>query len=139
MGAGEGGAGDGMGESFRLRFGRWRGSKCSASFGGGSGVREEVNFVGDSTTKVAKGFANIGWVVVGFIGVLRTKALFQMGTLWKREENEDVRNLEDLLVDLLQSIDTFLEFDVVIWKFSLDGLSWLLFYNMGRIPCRQHG
>ena len=41
-----------------------------------------------------------------------------MGFLWL-EEVENVRHLEELLMDLLQSIHTLLEFDVVIWKLSL--------------------
>ena len=77
MGAGEGGTSDGMGKSFRLGFGSWRGGKCGTSFGGGCGGREEMNFVGDGTTKVGKGFANIGWVVVCFIGVLRAEGWFR--------------------------------------------------------------
>ena len=36
-----------------------------------------MNFVGDGTTKVGKGFANIGWVVVCFIGVLRAEGWFR--------------------------------------------------------------
>ena len=31
---------------------------------------EEIDFVGDSATKVIERFANVGRVVVGFVGVL---------------------------------------------------------------------
>lgn len=33
-------------------------------------MREKIDFVGDGTTEVVEGFANVGRVIVGFIRVL---------------------------------------------------------------------
>lgn len=71
MGTGKGGASDGVGESFRLRFVCRRGGKRSTRFSGGAGGGEKVDFIADGAAEVDEGFANIGRVVVGFIGVLR--------------------------------------------------------------------
>ncbi len=40
------------------------------SFRGGGGGRKEVDFLTDCAAKVAEAFFDVGWVVVGFVGVL---------------------------------------------------------------------
>ena len=72
LGAGKGGASDGVGEGFGLRFCAGRGGEGGLGFGGGGGVGEEVDFVGDGAAEVVEGFADIGGVVVGFVCVLRS-------------------------------------------------------------------
>ena len=56
------------GLGLRLRTGG-RGER-SLRFGRGGSMGEEIDFVGDSATKVVEGFANIRRVIVGFVGVL---------------------------------------------------------------------
>lgn len=60
-----------MVESLWLWFGRrWCGKSCSGFFGRvDSG--EERDLILDSATKVKSCLLDVGWVVVGFIGVLR--------------------------------------------------------------------
>lgn len=67
----QGRAGDGMAECLGLGLcGGWR-DEGGLGFGGGCGVGEEVDLLGDSAAKVSDGLADVGWVVVGFVGVLR--------------------------------------------------------------------
>ena len=65
-------------------------------------MAEKCDLFRDRTAEVVEGFADVGWVVVGFIGVLRG-------------------DLEHLLVDLLEGIDTLLKLDVVGRELGLDG------------------
>ena len=70
LGAGEAGAGDGVAEGFGLGFcGGGRGQGVGG-FGGGGRGGEEGDFVGDGAAEVVEGFADVGWVVVGFGRVL---------------------------------------------------------------------
>lgn len=59
-------------EGLRLRFGRWGSSEGGLGFGRGGGMRKEIDFLADGTTKIVEGFANVGRVIIGFVGVLRT-------------------------------------------------------------------
>lgn len=70
MRASEGCTSDGVRESLRLRFGRGRSSDCGAGLSRGGCVGKKVDFVGNGAAKISEGFADIGRVVVGFIGVL---------------------------------------------------------------------
>ena len=70
LGAGEGGAGDGMVEGFRLRLCGWWGGEGGLGFGGRGGGGQEVDFIGDGAAEVVEGFADVGRVVVGFVRVL---------------------------------------------------------------------
>ncbi len=54
MGAGEGGAGDGVAEGFGLRFCGGRGGEGGLGLGGGGGGGEEVDFVGDGAAEVVE-------------------------------------------------------------------------------------
>ena len=67
----EGGAGDGMAEGLGLGLCRGRGDEGGLGFGGRGGVGEEVDFLRDGAAEVGDGLADVGWVVVGFVGVLR--------------------------------------------------------------------
>lgn len=125
MGAGERGASDGVGESFRLGFVCRRSGKCSTGFSRGAGIREKVDFIANSAAEIDKRFADVGWVVVGFVCVLRTGS----GECQGHETLEaslagrnigNVRYLKKFLVNLLQSVDTFFELDVVSWKLGLE-------------------
>ena len=73
LGAGEGGTGDGVGEGFGLGLCTGGGGEGGLSFGRGGGVGEEGDFVGYGAAEVVEGFADVGRVVVGFIGVLRAR------------------------------------------------------------------
>jgi len=79
LAAGEGGAGDGVGEGLGLGLRAGRGREGCLGFTGGGGVGEEVDFVGDGAAEVIEGLADIGGVVVGFVGVLRS------GNCWSVE------------------------------------------------------
>lgn len=59
-----------MRQGFWLRFGlRW-GGESGLGFGGGGCAREQVDFFGDGTAEVVEGLADVGGVVIGFVGVL---------------------------------------------------------------------
>lgn len=66
----EGGAGNGMVERLGLGLCRGGSSEGSLGFGGRGGAGEEVHLLRDGASEVVEGFADIGWVVVGFVGVL---------------------------------------------------------------------
>ena len=66
----EGGARDGVVEGLGLRFGGGRGRERGLGFGRGGGGGEERDFFGDGAAHVCDGFAEVGRVVVGFVGVL---------------------------------------------------------------------
>jgi len=51
-----------------LRAGRC--GKCSLGFSGGRGTRKKVDFVSDGAAEVIEGLANVGGIVVGFVGIL---------------------------------------------------------------------
>lgn len=70
MRASEGCTSDGVRESLRLRLGRGRSSDCGAGLSRGGCCGKKVDFVGNGAAKISEGFANVGRVVVGFIGVL---------------------------------------------------------------------
>ncbi len=59
-----------MGKRLRLGLCARGRSECSLSFSRRGSMGEEVDFVGDGAAKVIERFANIGRVIVGFIGVL---------------------------------------------------------------------
>lgn len=62
-----------MAERLGLRLGRRRGREGSLGLGGGSGTREEVDLFRHGAAEVVEGLADVGRVVVGFVGVLRAK------------------------------------------------------------------
>ncbi len=97
--------------------------------GGGGGGGEEVDFLGDGAAEVVEGFADVGRVVVGFVGVLGAggeESVEIGGVRGSGGEGGCVRDLEELLVDLFEGVDALLEGDVVRGKFCLwmvsDGL-----------------
>lgn len=71
MAAGEGGASDGVGEGFGLGLRAGGSGEGRLGFGGGFGVGEEVDLVGYGASEVVEGLADVGGVVIGFVGVLR--------------------------------------------------------------------
>jgi hypothetical protein len=70
LGGCEGVAGDGVVEGLWLGFRRGRSGECGLGFGGVGCFGEESDFVGDAAADVAKGFTDVGRVVVGFVVVL---------------------------------------------------------------------
>lgn len=70
MRASEGCTSDGVRESLWLRFGRGRSSDCGAGLSRGGCGGKKVDFVRNGAAKISEGFADVGRVVVGFIGVL---------------------------------------------------------------------
>lgn len=83
-----------MVESLGLGLCLGRGSEGSLSFGSGGGARQELDLLGDVLGQIGKGLADVGRVVVCFVGVLRCDG-------------------QQLLVNELQGIDALLELDVV--------------------------
>jgi hypothetical protein len=67
--SGKRGTGDGMVKGLGLRLSRRRRSQGSLGFSGGRGVRQELHFLADGAAKVVERFADVGWVVVGFVGI----------------------------------------------------------------------
>ena len=60
-----------MAERLGLGLGRRRRNEGGLGFGGRGGVGEEVDLLRDGAAEVGDGLADVGWVVVGFVGVLR--------------------------------------------------------------------
>lgn len=56
------------GLGLRLR-GRGRGQR-SLGLGGRAGMRQELDLLVDGAAQVVEGLADVGWVVVGLVGVL---------------------------------------------------------------------
>lgn len=67
LGAGKGGASDGMVEGLGLGFCGGGSREGGLGFGGGGGVREEVDFVANGAAEVVEGFADVWGIVVGFV------------------------------------------------------------------------
>ena len=120
LAARQAGTGDGMVEGFGLglcargchkrRLGlRWR---CSGG--------EEMNLLADSTSEILERLLDVRWVVVGFVGVLRTAgdAVSRLRSVEARQACHS-RNSQHLLMSLLQGIDSLLEVDVLGGKLGL--------------------
>ena len=73
------GASDGMGECLGLGLGRWWGFECGLGFGWRASMRQKLDFVCYRAGKVREGFADVGRVVVGFVGVLGSVLLCMSG------------------------------------------------------------
>ena len=71
LGAGERGPRDSMVEGLGLRLGRRRCGQGGLGFGGGAGLRQELDLLIDCTAQVVEGLADVGRVVVGLVGILR--------------------------------------------------------------------
>lgn len=69
----ESGAGNGMAEGLRLGLRRGGSSEGRLGLGGRRGAGEQVDLLRDGAAQVVEGFADVGWVVVGFVGVLRAR------------------------------------------------------------------
>jgi hypothetical protein len=67
----EGGAGHGMAERLGLGLCGRRRNEGGLGLGGGGCVGEEVDLLRDGAAEVGDALADVGWVVVGFVGVLR--------------------------------------------------------------------
>lgn len=68
--AGQGGAGDGVVEGLGLGLCAWWGGQGGLGFGGRACLREELDLLVDGAAQVVEGFADVGRVVVGLVGVL---------------------------------------------------------------------
>jgi hypothetical protein len=135
----------------RLGLGLCRGGcdKGSLGFGWGGGIGEEVDLLRDGAAEVSHRLADVGWVVVGFVGILRAgrprRAL--VGSTGTRGvgERHVVRDLEHARVHLLQGIDTLLELNVVGRELGLPCaiVNMLSAASPGlgsrRAPCRRPG
>jgi hypothetical protein len=60
-----------MAECLGLRLCGGRRNEGSLGLGGGGGVGQEVDLLRDSAPEVGDRLADVGWVVVGFVGILR--------------------------------------------------------------------
>lgn len=61
-----------MVEGLRLGLRGRRGGQSGLGLCGGGGLRKKLDFFIDSTAQVVEGLADIGGIIVGFVGVLRT-------------------------------------------------------------------
>ena len=59
-----------MVEGLGLGLCGWRGSQSSLGLRGGGGLGKELDLFLDGTTKVVEGLADVGRIVISFIGVL---------------------------------------------------------------------
>lgn len=124
LGAGEGGASHSMGEGLGLRLRGWGSRQGRLSLGGVCSGGEQVDFLADGSAEVVEGLLHVGWVVVGFVGVLVTDSVALSvtsfgGALASWRSALYSRNSQHLLVNLLQGIDTLLQLDVVGRELSL--------------------
>lgn len=107
-------------ESLWLGLGLWRGSEGSRSLRGGVDIRQQRDFLGDGPTKIVEGFPKVGWVVVGFVGVLRAVEIalisLRTGILGDRYY---LRDSKQLLVSLAECLDTLFEVEVLCRKLGL--------------------
>jgi hypothetical protein len=117
----EGGAGHGMAERLGLGLCGGRRDEGSLGFGGRGGVGEEVDLLRDGAAEVGDGLADVGWVVVGFVGVLRAAGTVLEGGAGARGRRDSVRDLQHARVHLLQRIDPLLELNVVRRELRLLG------------------
>lgn len=102
-----------MAERLGLGLCGGRGDKGSLGFGGRGGVGEEVDLLRDGAAKIGDGLADVGWVVVGFVGVLRAGRSGALAGLLEGRGGGVIRDLEHARVHLLQRIDALFELDVV--------------------------
>lgn len=77
MRTGESGAGNSVVERLGLRLRGGRGSQGCLDFGGVGGMREQLDLLTDGATQVVKGLADIGRVVVCFVGILGAASVNQ--------------------------------------------------------------
>jgi hypothetical protein len=104
-----------MAECLGLGLCGGRCDKGSLGFGGWRGVGEEVDLLWDGAAKVGDRLADVGWVVVGFVGVLRAApGILDTGHV-DLDIKGAIRDLEHGRVHLLQRIHALLELDVV-WR-----------------------
>lgn len=113
-----------MVEGFGLWLSLWWGGEGGLGFGGRVGGGEECDFFADGTAKVVEGFANVGWIVVGFVRVLgAVGVLVGVCEEGEIEQQRIVRHSEHFLVGLTKGIDALFELDVVVGEFGLDMVS----------------
>jgi len=118
LAASQGSASDSMVEGLGLRLCLRGSGKGSLSFGGRGGARQKLDLLGDVLGQVGERLADVGRVVVCFVGVLRC-------------------DREQLLVHKLQGIDALLELNVVWRQLRLVlGLAKLLLDVLLRASCK---
>lgn len=107
-----------MAEGLGLGLGCGGSSQSRLCFGGGAGLREELDFFVDGAAEVVEGLADVGWVVVGFVGVLG--AALDVTTLYfPVKKGNSIRHLEKLLVHELQGIHSLLKLNVLVRELGL--------------------
>jgi len=79
---------------------------------------EESHLLRDAATQICEGFANVGRIVICFIGVLVSGGC-QQGHEDCRGRAKGIRDCKQFLMYLFEGIDSLLEFDVIRGKLSL--------------------
>lgn len=144
LAASQGGAGDGMGERLGLGLRGGRGSQGGLGLGRRRGRREEGDLLADGATEVVERLGDVGWVVIGFLGVLVTDkgGMSARHRGWRLQAGKlellYSRHSQHLLVDLLQGIDTLLEVDVIGWELGLYHIGDRQHVNQGPYCCQPH-
>jgi hypothetical protein len=87
-------------------------------------MRQQSHLLGDAAAEIGEGFTDVRRVVVGLIGVLvsakeREPCQRDKGRLERKERRDNIRDGQQLLMDLFQSIHALLEFGVVRRQFGL--------------------
>lgn len=67
----EGGTSDCVAESLGLGLRSWGCGERSLGFGRRCGIGEEVDLLRNGAAEIVEGLADVGWVVVCLVGVLR--------------------------------------------------------------------
>lgn len=80
LAAGQGGAGNGVGEGLGLRLGDGRCGEGGLGFGGAGGGGEELDLLADAAAEIGDVFADVG-VVVALVGVLCSALISFLATV----------------------------------------------------------
>lgn len=121
LAAGQGGAGNGVGEGLGLGLGDGGCGEGGLGFGGGGGGGEELDLLADAAAEIRDVFADVG-VVVALVGVL-CSAPWSVAVKWRCSIHSYIRDLQHLLVNLLQCIHPLLQLNVVRRKLGLISVS----------------
>lgn len=110
-----------MGKGLGLGLGDGGCGEGGLGFGGAGGGGEELDLLADAAAEIGDVFADVG-VVVALVGVL-CSAPWSVFVQWRYSIHGYIRDLQHLLVNLLQGIHPLLKLNVVRRKLGLVSVS----------------
>lgn len=120
------GASNGMAEGLGLGLGGRRSDKSGLSLGGGGGGGKERNLFANGASEVLESLLDIGRVVVSLVGILGAAGheplVIRRRWIYECFGYRIVRDIEHLLVSLLQGVHLLFEVDVVGGELGLKGV-----------------